>query len=353
MPTLVKPENKDEVSLREKEKFMRLALLEGRRGIGLTSPNPPVGAVIVDPQGKVIGKGFHRKAGGPHAEIHAINDAVAQFGADAVRGSDLYVTLEPCSTQGRTSACCDAIIEAGIRSVYMGAIDPNPRNSGAAASILNQAGIAAVSGILEDDANYLIRFFKCRIETGRPWVIAKTAMTLDGHTTLPPERGQWISSEQSREDVQLLRRQVDAIMVGGETVRADDPRLTLRGKHAEGRDQPERVVWTATKDLPQDAVIFNDEFSNQTQVYHGVSLDRVLDDLGKREIGSVLIESGGNLFSHAICRKLIDEVVFYIAPIVGGGENTLMPISGVVADLEEVSVDCVGPDIRVTGRIAK
>lgn len=332
---------------------MQLALLEGRKGLGLTSPNPPVGAVIVSDDGKVLSRGFHARAGAAHAEAKAIEDAIKNVGPDRIRGANLFVTLEPCSTHGKTPPCCDAVIRSGIRRVFIGAIDPNPAHAGAAVSILSEAGVAVATGILEEDAEYLIRFFRRRVETGRPWVIAKTAMTLDGHTTLPPGRGQWISSLESRDDVQHLRRQCDAIMVGGETVRTDNPMLTLRGDYAKGREQPERIVVTAVKNLPSDAKVFNDEFAHRTHVYHGQPLEKVLDDLGKRGICSVLMESGGCLFSHAIGRKLVDEVVFYMAPILGGGPNTLIPVKGIMADLEDLTVQMIGPDIRVTGRVVK
>ncbi len=337
----------------EKERFMQIALVEGRRGLGLTRPNPPVGAVIVDRNGRLLGKGWHRKAGTAHAEVVAMQDAICRFGPDCLVGASMFVTLEPCSSHGRTPPCCQAIIDAGIRRVYIGTTDPNPLHAGAAIPLLGEAGITVSVGICRDDAEYLIRFFKRRIETGRPYVIAKTAMTLDGHTTLPPGHGQWISSLESRDDVQYLRRQCDAILVGGETVRADDPMLTLRGRYAEGRDQPERIVLTAVKGLPEEAKVFNDEFADRTHVYHGIPLDKVLDDLGKREISSVLLESGGRLFSHGIGRQLIDEVVFYMAPILGGGDNKLMPVNGLMAELEDLTVDRIGPDIRITGRVKK
>lgn len=333
--------------------FMQQALLEGRKGLGLTSPNPPVGAIIVDDNGEILGRGFHSKAGTAHAEVKAINDVIEKFGPDRLRGTNIFVTLEPCSTQGKTPPCCEAIIRSGIRRVFAAIDDPNPDHAGAAAAILNEKGVSVTTGILEEDAKYLIRFFQKRIETGKPWVIAKTAMTLDGHTTLPPERGQWISGLESRDDVQHLRRQCDAILVGGETVRTDDPMLTLRGKYAEGREQPERIVVTAVKDLPLRAKIFNDKHAHRTHVYHAQKLESILDDLGRRGICSVLMESGGSLFSHAIGRKLIDEVVFYMAPIIGGGPNTVMPVSGIMADLEDLSVEMIGRDIRVTARVVK
>ena len=337
----------------EQEEFMHIALMEGRKGIGLTTPNPPVGAVLVADDGTILGKGFHARAGEAHAEVHAINQAFQNVGPDAVKGANLFVTLEPCTTHGRTPPCTEAIVRSGIRRVFIGCSDPNPQNAGGALPFLEQSGISVIQGVCPEDSEYLIRFYKRRIETGRPWVIAKTAMTLDGHTTLPEERGQWISSLESRDDVQQLRRQCDAILVGGETVRTDDPRLTLRGKYAEGRKQPVRIVVTAVKDLPVKARIFNDEFADQTQVYHGQSIDRVLQDVGSQGITSVLMESGGTLFSHAIARKMVDEVVFYIAPVIGGGGKVITPKTGVLADLEDLTVTKIAPDIRITGRVVK
>lgn len=355
MSSIVSQKNQQSLPFTEKQRteFMQMALLEGRKGLGLTSPNPPVGAVIVDANGNVLGKGFHSKAGTAHAEVKAINEISERLGPDALRGSSLFVTLEPCSTTGKTPPCCEAIIRSGIRHVLVSSTDPWPGHEGSAEEVLTEKGVSYTSGLLQEDGDYLIRFFRRRVETGLPWVIAKTAMTIDGHTTLPAERGQWISSLESRDDVQQLRRQCDAILVGGETVRQDDPMLTLRGKYAEGREQPERIVVTAIKDLPLSAKLFNDEFAERTQVYHGEPLEKVLEDLGSRGISAVLMESGGSLFSHAIGRKLIDEVVFYLAPIIGGGDKTIMPIPGVMADLEELQVDRIGPDVRITARVIK
>lgn len=328
---------------------MRMALAEGERGVGLTSPNPPVGAVIVDDDGEVLGKGFHSKAGSAHAEVHAIESV----GSKPLQGTSLFVTLEPCSTHGRTPPCCDAIQVAGIKRVFVGITDPNPNHVGAARSILEAQGIFFKSGILEKEAGHLIRFFRKHMETGLPYLIAKTAMTLDGHTTLPRERGQWISSPESREDVQRLRRQCDAILIGGETLRRDDPMLTLRGSYVQGRSQPERIVVTSQKELPQDFKLFNDEFADRTETHHDKPLREVLAELGKREICSVLMESGGRLFTHAIEDGLIDEVVLYLAPIMGGGATRLMPIDDVMADLEDLEVEKIGPDVRIMGRIKK
>lgn len=338
---------------KEDIKLMKLALAAGRKGLGRTSPNPAVGAIIVSKNGKdILGRGWHRKSGEPHAEIEAIADAKARFPRRSLAGTTIYVTLEPCSTTGKTGACSDAILEAKFGRVVIGTLDPNPAHAGAAVKLLERAGIAVTVGVCEEECRELIRFFAKHITTGKPYVIAKSAITLDGRTTLTKKRGQWISCAESREDVQKLRAQCDAILIGGETARADNPQLTLRGKHAVGRDQPIRIVLTAINELPDDLTLFTDRFADRTEVFHGRSLSRVLTTLGKRGITSVLLESGGRLFAHGIAKKLIDEVVIYQAPIIGGGGNRLMPVDDIVADLEDVRVSRIGSDTRIQGRIA-
>ncbi len=333
---------------------MKLALREGRKGLGRTSPNPAVGAVIVSKNGKeILGRGWHHKAGHPHAEVEAIADATAKFPRRSLAGTTIYVTLEPCSTTGKTGACTDAILKVGFGRVVIGTLDPNPAHAGAAVRILAKAGIDVSVGVCEDECRELIRFFAKHISTGKPYVIAKSAITLDGRTTLTKSRGQWISGPESREDVQRLRTQCDAVLIGGETARADNPLLTLRGKHAVGRDQPWRVVLTAIRELPEDLNLFTDDFADRTEVFHGESLARVLTTLGKRGITSVLLESGGRLFAHGIAKKLIDEVVIYQAPIIGGGGKRLMPVDNIIADLDNVSVKRIGNDTRIRGIVRK
>ena len=329
---------------------MGLALEAGRRGLGATSPNPPVGAVIVR-DGELLGCGFHRRAGLPHAEIEAIRDARKNHPPEKLKGATLYVTLEPCSTRGRTGACTEALRNAGFGRVVIGTLDPNPWHNGAAAPILTKAGIEVMAGCREDEARDLIRYFQKWIITGRPWVIAKTAITLDGHTTLPEGKGRWLTGEEAREDVQRLRRECDAILVGGETVRRDNPFLTLRGPHAEGRDQPVRVVMSNSGDLPEGAHVFTDENWERTLTYRNNSLERVLISLGRRDICSVMMESGGRLFSEGLTQGLIDEVVLYIAPILGGGDRRLMGIDHFMSRLHDVEVTTIGPDVKIRGRL--
>ena len=207
--------------------YMHLALHEARKGIGKTAPNPPVGAVIVK-NDVMLGSGWHRAAGRPHAEREALADAFENHGPDAVRGSTVYITLEPCSTHGRTPPCTQGLIDAGVARVVYACVDRNPDHAGRADALLTTAGIEVVSGVCRDEAENILRpFFKVR-ETGLPWVIWKTAMSLDGRLTRPPGEGQWLTGEAARADVQKLRATVDAILTTGETVRRDKPALTIR-----------------------------------------------------------------------------------------------------------------------------
>ena len=332
--------------------YMAEALADGAKGLGLTSPNPPVGAIIVS-EGVIIGRGWHKVAGGPHAEIVALGDAERKFGPDAARGATLYVTLEPCSTQGRTPPCTAALLAAGLKRVVVGTVDPNPAHAGAGLEILRGAGIEVVTPVLEKEAQDLIRFFTRHITTGLPWVIAKSAITLDGRTTLPPGFGSWVSSKAARDDVQSLRRQCDAILVGGETFRRDDPALTLRGKWSKGRIQPWRVILTADPDLPEHYQMFTDNHTNRTLVHEGISLQESLTRLAKVGVTSVLLESGGRLLSHALSEGFVNEMVLYLAPTLGGGDHHLISGEGILGTLSEMEVAMVGPDVRIRGRVMR
>jgi len=334
------------------ETHMRAALAEGAQGLGLTSPNPPVGAIVVR-EGEIVGRGWHRKAGQPHAEPEAITAARADHGPDVTEGATLYVTLEPCSTHGRTPPCTRAIIDAKFARVVVGTTDPNPAHAGAGLEILRAAGIEVVAEVCEKEAADLIRFFAKLITTGTPWVIAKSATTLDGKTTLPVGEGQWISSLESREDVQRWRRQCDAILVGGETFRIDNPSLTLRGEYAKDRPQPLRVVLTSDASLPRGHKLYTDEHSDRTRTHRGMTLQESLNSLGEEGVASVMLESGGRLLSHALAEGLVDEVILYLAPILGGGSSRLIHDESIVAQLSDVEVERIGPDIRVRGRIGR
>lgn len=331
--------------------WMRLALEQARLGLGGTSPNPPVGAVLVK-DGLFLAKAHHERAGEPHAEVLAIRTAAAA-GADP-RGATIYVTLEPCSTTGRTPPCVDAIGEAGIKRVVAGAVDPNPEHAGRGIETLHEMGIDAETGVCREECEHLIRFFAKHIRTGRLFVIAKTGMTLDGRIT-PPAGGshsQWITSEESRADVQRLRSEVDAILVGGETVRRDNPRLTIRGEFAKrDRPQPLRVVVTRSGELPPEALIFTDEHRARTKVFHVEHLEPVLAELGRMGLTSVLLECGGRLMGHAFEQQLVDEVQFFVAPLIGGGERRAVEGEGFRCELVDPKWEPVGADLRVTAAV--
>src|SRR6202011_1446713 len=205
------------------ERFMREALSEAQKSLGDPSPNPAVGAVLVS-QNRIVARGHHRRAGLPHAEVECLHGLKRRVPKDAV----LYVTLEPCSSVGRTGACTDAIMRAGVKSVVIGATEPNPRHRGRAIEVLRDAGIKVLPGVLAEECAVLNEAFNKWIATGIPFVIAKCGMSLDGRLTRPSREGRWITSTTARHHAHELRARVDAILVGAETIRNDNPRLTAR-----------------------------------------------------------------------------------------------------------------------------
>lgn len=296
---------------------MRAALTEAARGLGQTSPNPAVGAVIVR-DGELLSCGYHRQAGMPHAEIEAL---AALPTLELARGATLYVTLEPCSTHGRTPPCVEAIIAHQFARVVVGTIDPNPAHAGRGIELLRAAGLEVTTGVLEEECRALNAAFNHWITTGRPYVIAKAGLSLDGRLARPPGEGQWLTSEASRADAQKLRAQVDAILIGAGTLRADNPRLTVRGMP--GARQPWRVILARDEELPVNAHVFTDEHRERTLVFRGQDLAAVLAELGRRQITSVLIEGGGTILGEAIDRRLIQRVQFYLAPLLCGGPQVI------------------------------
>ena len=332
------------------EEMMRVALREARKGVGKTSPNPAVGAAIVR-DGEVIARGYHRRAGLPHAEIEALR---ALEDEKMACGATIYVTLEPCSTHGRTPPCVEAILRAGIRRVVIGAIDPNPQHAGRGVEILRAAGVKVTTGVLEEECREMNAAFNHWIVTGMPLVIAKAGMSLDGRLTRPPGEGQWITSEAARADAQKLRAQVDAILVGAETVRVDNPRLTVRG--VRGARQPWRVVVTKSGRLPKGAQLFTDEHRERTLVFRGKGLREVLRELGRKQVTSVLIEGGGQVLGEAFDRRLVQRVQIYVAPILCGGPVVVVGGRGVGSNEEAAVIrnaryEKVGRDLRMTGEV--
>jgi diaminohydroxyphosphoribosylaminopyrimidine deaminase/5-amino-6-(5-phosphoribosylamino)uracil reductase len=303
------------------EKFMHVALQEAKKARGRTSPNPIVGAVLVVGN-QIVAKGHHREAGCSHAEIECLRD----FGAPVPARAILYVTLEPCSTAGRTAPCTDAIINAQIRNVVIGATDRNPRHFGKGIIQLRKAGISVREGVLADECARLNEAFNKWIVTGWPLVIAKCGMSLDGRLTRPAGEPRWITEHAARRDAHQLRAYVDAVLVGAETVRVDNPRLTVR--RVRGALQPWRVVLTRSGRLPRQARLFSDRFATRTLIYKRKPLAAVLKDLGKRGITSVLIEGGGEVLGEALDKRLIDKVQIYLGPMLTGGPVMAFPGKG-------------------------
>lgn len=331
------------------EAFMRAALAEAWRAFGLTSPNPAVGAVLVI-RGRVVAKGHHRRAGAAHAEVECLD----AYGSAIPKNATLYVTLEPCSTTGRTGPCTDRIVSAGVRNVVIGADDPNPQHSGRGVEILRGHGLNVLSGVLADECATLNESFNKWVVTRLPFVIAKCGMSLDGRLTTRPDESPWITSVAARRHAQRLRATVDAILVGAETIRADDPRLTVRG--IAGAQQPWRVVISRSGRLPRAAKIFTDRAADRTIVFRRKSLRAVLRELGEKEITSVLIEGGGDVLGQALDLRLIDKVQLYVGAMFTGGPVPAFAGRGATAfqsaaRLERVVYQRIQQDVCVTGSV--
>lgn len=330
------------------ETFMGEALRGARRGLGRTSPNPAVGAVIVSSDGKVLARGWHRAAGRPHAEVEALR---ALPDPSQARGATLFVTLEPCSTHGRTPPCTGAILRAGITRVVVGATDPNPTHAGRGLTLLRAGGVDVRAGVRADECAALNRPFNRWIVTGRPWVIAKAALSLDGRLARPPGEGQWLTGPAARAHAhRRLRARVDAILVGAGTVRVDNPALTVRHGTRRGVDgevrQPWRVVLTRSGDLPTGARLFTDEHRARTLVFRDRPLPDVLDELGRRAVTSVLVEGGAEVLGQFFDAGLVDEVFFYFAPLLTGKEGVTAMRSRRLTVLSEVRYHRLGSDVH-------
>jgi diaminohydroxyphosphoribosylaminopyrimidine deaminase / 5-amino-6-(5-phosphoribosylamino)uracil reductase len=293
--------------------FMERALDLARQGAGLTRPNPPVGAVLVD-RGEIVSEGYHQKAGEPHAEVNCLRGAPDHLSDDAV----LYVTLEPCSTQGKTPACTDFILEKKIRHVVVGCLDPNPAHAGAGIDLLRRAGVNVLVNVCQAAAEELIAPFAKRMIQGLPYITLKLGVTLDGRIADEDNVSQWITGADAREKVQALRRVVDAVMVGGGTVREDNPSLLPRPDR--GR-KPLRVV--VGTNLPEESQVFTDEAAGRTVVIHG-NLKSGMKMLAERDVMHVLCEGGGELAASLIRAELVDEFIIFMAPSLLGGTGVPM-----------------------------
>jgi diaminohydroxyphosphoribosylaminopyrimidine deaminase/5-amino-6-(5-phosphoribosylamino)uracil reductase len=351
---------------------MRQALREARRGLGRTSPNPAVGAILVK-RGRVVGRGHHARAGSPHAEVVAIRSAGA-----AARGATLYTTLEPCDHYGRTPPCSLAILSSGVARVVSGSRDPNPLVNGRGLRRLRRAGVEVEPRVLEEACDALNEAWMTFIRLGRPHVTLKVASTLDGKIATASGDSRWVTGPEARAVVHRLRNRVDAVLVGAGTARADDPRLTARVRG--GRD-PLRVVLDARASLPRDLRIFRHRSRAATVVAHlrpgvrapgpGVEMlrcrgrgDRVdlrdlLSRLARRGVTSLLVEGGAEVAGSFLAAGLVDRLMLFLAPRIAGGGGLSwagMPGPRRMADalaLSEVSVSRVGEDLLVTARPGK
>jgi diaminohydroxyphosphoribosylaminopyrimidine deaminase/5-amino-6-(5-phosphoribosylamino)uracil reductase len=334
--------------------WMTLALQEARKGIGKTAPNPPVGAVIVK-DNFLLGSGWHRKAGMPHAEREAMADATARHGAESLRGATAYVTLEPCSTQGRTPPCVQGLIDVGIARVVYACEDPNPAHAGGADSLLKAAGIIVEKGVLQAEAEKILTPFVKVQRTGLPWVMVKVAMSLDGRITRPQSEGQWLTGEAARSDVQRLRSEVDAIMTSGETVRKDLPALTIReAALLEGREQPWRFVLSNHPEtLPPDAPLFVDESLHRTHMRSGDLTEILREMVGSFGVLSVMVEAGGQLVAELLDENLVDECVIYLAPMITGGLPAVAGMGNLQFCLADAEWSRFGDDVRLRALVKR
>lgn len=326
--------------------FMRRALMLAARSCGHTRPNPPVGAVVAV-GGGIAGEGRHVRCGSDHAEVAALKSLKLR---DAAKGSTVYVTLEPCSKAGRVGACCDALIAAGVGKVVWAVPDPNPENAGRAAKILHGAGIAtecwsrsrdARKRDCADEAARLVAPFAKHVTTGLPYVTVKLAMSLDGKICDDCGDARWVSSEGARKRTGRLRERVDAIMVGAETVRKDDPGLLSHGKR---NDDLFRVVVSASGRLPRKARIFTDGAKDRTIVCRpdGRGMRGVMEDLGEKGFLHVLCEGGFKLARSLAKEGLVDEWIAVLAPKVIGdgriGDASVVPSVSALCDFENVKL---------------
>jgi len=323
-------------------RHLHRALELARLGSGLTLPNPRVGAVLVR-GGRIIGEGHHQRAGGPHAEVNAVADAKRR--GHSAAGATLYVTLEPCSTHGRTPPCTDLILREKIARVVFAATDPNPAHAGAATKLLLAAGVKISSGLLAEEATALNRDFNWWIVRRRPWVVAKIALSLDGRITTPPRDDRWLTSPEARTVAHELRWESDAILVGAETARQDNPRLTVRLPGRKGKAQPWRVVVTRSGKQPLNLHLFTDRHRDRTLVFLDQPLDEIIAVLGAWDVSHVLIEGGGQILTEALRKNLVNEVAFFIAPSVMGTLPRALGKLDAPIRLREVSYRAVGPDI--------
>ncbi len=356
--------------------YMSRAVELAREALGRSSPNPPVGAVIVK-DGRIVGEGSTMPRGQDHAEIVALKQA-----GDEARGATLYATLEPCCHFGRTPPCTGAIVQAGIAEVRAALIDPNPLVNGAGIAALREAGVRAIVEECDEAAEVAEAYVRY-VTTGLPFVIAKFAMSVDGKIASASGDSKWITSEEARCHARVLRGQVDAVVVGIETALSDDPRLTARDMDGNTLEkQPLRVIIDSSARLPTDSQLFREpgqvlvaaagaseertaglcaagaQVVSAPSGNGSVDLQTLLKVLGEREITSVMVEGGGRLVGSLFDLGLVDKVIAYIAPVVLGGRDSPTPVAGAgAASMEEAlrlkrtRIDVIGQDVVMTGYV--
>ncbi|WP_312259165.1 bifunctional diaminohydroxyphosphoribosylaminopyrimidine deaminase/5-amino-6-(5-phosphoribosylamino)uracil reductase RibD [Megamonas funiformis] len=360
------------------EKYMRLAMQLAGNAIGRTSPNPLVGAVIVK-DNRVVGCGWHRKAGTPHAEVHALNQA-----GELAQGADVYVTLEPCAHYGKTPPCAKALVEAKVKNVYGGLLDVNPKVAGKGFKILEDAGIHVEYGFLQDELRKQNEVFFKWIEHKKPFVVLKAAMTLDGKIATATGQSKWITNETSRAYGYKLRDIYDGIMVGINTVIEDNPMLTAR---VDGGKNPIRIVVDSSlkidinanvvQDKSAKTIIATTDKANKDKILKlqaqdvdvivvdkdendKVDIEKLLDILGQQNICSILVEGGATLSGSFVAKKLVDKVYFFIAPKIVGGKEAKTPVAGTgilnlqeALALKDIQIEKLEEDILIIGRVDK
>ena len=356
------------------EIFMREALRIARNAEGRTSPNPLVGAVVVR-DGKIIAEGWHRQAGTPHAEIHALNMA-----GELAKGATLYVTLEPCSHFGRTPPCANAIVDAGIKKVFAAMSDPNPKVAGRGFEILKAAGVEVEVGLLQEEARKLNEIFIKWVTKNLPFVTLKFACSLDGKIATVGGESQWISCLESRKFSHRLRDLNDAILVGVGTVLADNPTLTTR--LVEGKnpvrvivdsnlktplnskvvtDKSARTIIATTMNAPPEKISALKNFGVEI-IFAGegerVDLKILMSELARREITSVLVEGGGTIHFSMLKEKLVDKIFAFVAPKIIGGKNSLSAVAGAgfeklsdAVNLKNFTAEKIGEDFLLGGYV--
>lgn len=357
---------------------MQKALELAYRGTGYVSPNPRVGALIVDENNNIIAEGWHKFYGGPHAEVEAINQA----NLPSYENHTMIVTMEPCNFYGKTPPCTDLIIEKKFSRVVIGALDPNPRVNGQGVEKLRSAGIEVITGVLEEECQYINRYFAKFINNKIPYVILKVAQTIDGNIALKNGQSKWITCEESRTKVQELRSDIDAILVGKNTVLMDNPFLTVRDFDA---PNPKKVILDADLSLPLDLNIFKNPERENTILFCSkqssksrkantlslagikiepitnnefgfLNLNEVLSLLSEKyKVASIIVEGGSQVFTSFVKEKLVDEFHIFVAPkILGAGLQSfghlIIPAVNKAAELEITNIEKVGTDFHITAK---